>query len=324
VDKNGNGIYDPGEDRYEDIDHNGQFTWPSEVKITNARYYLPSGRSIHTELDIDGKVIHQGGVTPDREVAMDYMEPWENAELVRTFDRLRKGTPEGTTFKSPFTQYVEDHFEANKQLFYALADDDGRDANRYPDFAAFKTSLNTHLPDDTLRKLLRVSVRDRVQDDRGRLFVGINFRGDRRGRHPAPGRHQDRGEKASPTSRDRSHRFFAEAPVATRRRTGVAALRTVVRRGRGLGPIRVEPGGTPNGEPALIVALPPALSGHEPSLCTSAASDRSGSHRRRRPRSRNRRLAAARGLPARDAAPAFRCNLHKAGRVCRNEEVRPM
>jgi carboxyl-terminal processing protease len=213
VDKNGNGIYDPGEDSYEDLDHNGQFTWPSEVKITNARYYLPSGRSIHTELDIDGKVIHEGGVTPDRVVAMDYMEPWENAELVRTFDRLRKAVPEGTTFKSPFTRYVEDHFDANKQLFYALADDDGRDPNRYPDFAAFKASLDTHLPDDTLRKLLRVSVRDRVQDDRGRLFVGINFRGDWQEDTQLQEGIRTVAEKASlDIAGIASYRFFAEAP----------------------------------------------------------------------------------------------------------------
>lgn len=214
-DKNNNGIYDPGEDSYEDVDKNGAFTWPSEVKITNARYYLPSGRSIHTELDIDGKVTHEGGVTPDREVTMQYMEPWENAELVRTFERLRKAHEEGTQFKSPLTKYVDEHFDGNKQLFYALADDDGRDPSRYPDFAEFKASLNTHLPDDTVRKLLRVSVRDRVQDDRGKLFVGINFRGDWQEDAQLQEGIRTVAEKASlDIAGIASYRFFAEAKPA--------------------------------------------------------------------------------------------------------------
>jgi C-terminal peptidase prc len=212
-DKNHNGVYDPGEDEYEDKDGNGQYTWPSEVKITNARYYLPSGRSIHTELDIDGQVIQKGGVSPDHEVVMTWMEPWENAELANAFDRLHKGTPEGEKFKSPFTKYVEDHFDANKKLFYDLADDDGKDAQRYPDFDALKAQLGTHLPDDTLRKLLRVAVRDRVQDDRGRLFVGINFLGDWQEDTQLQDAIRSVADKASvDLTGIQSYRFFAQAP----------------------------------------------------------------------------------------------------------------
>lgn len=177
-DRNRNGVYDPAEDDYEDLDGNGHYTWPSEVKITNARYYLPSGRSIHTELDLDGQVVKEGGVKPDRDVEMQWLEPWENAELADTFDRLRKDLPEGEKFKSPINRYVDERFDAQRELFRELALDDGRDPSRYPDFAAFKAQLGTHLPDDTLRKLLRVAVRDRVQDDRGRLFVGYGFVGD--------------------------------------------------------------------------------------------------------------------------------------------------
>jgi C-terminal peptidase prc len=214
-DKNHNGVYDPGEDEFEDRDGNGQYTWPSEVKITNARYYLPSGRSIHTELDIDNQVTKEGGVTPDRVVDMEWMEPWENAELANAFDRLLKARPEGEKFKSPFTRYVEERFDANKKLFYELADDDGRDAQRYPDFEAFKTSLDTHLPDDTLRKLLRVAVRDRVQDDRGRLFVGINFLGDWQEDTQLQEAIRSVAEKASvDISGIQGYRFFAQAPVA--------------------------------------------------------------------------------------------------------------
>lgn len=177
-DRNRNGVYDPAEDEYEDLDGNGHYTWPSEVKITNARYYLPSGRSIHTELDLDGQVVKEGGVTPDRDVEMEWIQPWENAELADAFDRLRKALPEGETFRNPFNRYVEERFDAQRELFRELAIDDGRDAARYPDFEALKAQLGSHLPDDTLRKLLRVAVRDRVQDDRGRLFVGYGLLGD--------------------------------------------------------------------------------------------------------------------------------------------------
>ena len=42
------------------------------------------------------------------------------------------------------TKYVEDHFDGNKELFYQLADDDGRDPHRYPDFDSIKAQLGTH------------------------------------------------------------------------------------------------------------------------------------------------------------------------------------
>ncbi len=177
ADRNGNGTYDPGDD-YEDRDGNGHYTWPSEVKITNASYYLPSGRSIHTQLDLDGQVVKQGGVTPDREVDIDFLEPWENAELADAYDRLRKSVPDGDKFKNPFTRYVEERFDSHRELFYALAFDDDKDPARYPDFEAFKAQFGAHLPDGTLRKLLRIAVRDRVQDDRGKLFVGFSLLGD--------------------------------------------------------------------------------------------------------------------------------------------------
>jgi len=212
-DRNHNGVYDP-EDEYEDRDGNGQYTWPTEVKITNARYYLPSGRSIHTELDIDGQVVKEGGVSPDREVAMEWMEPWENAELAKTFDRLKKALPEGEKMRSPFARYVDEHFAADKELFYQLAEDDGRDPSRYPDFATFKASLGSHLPDDTIRKLMRVAVRDRVQDDRGRLFVGVSFLGDWQEDTQLQAAIRAVAEKASvDISGIPSYRFFARAPV---------------------------------------------------------------------------------------------------------------
>ena len=178
TDKNYNGIYDPG-DEYDDLDGDGVYTYPSSIKLTNARYYLPSGRSIHTELDLEGRVVKQGGVTPDDEVEFRGLEPWENNEIAKLYDRLIKEVPEGGKFKDPFEKYVDEHFEANKDLFVQLADGDNHDLSRYPDVEPLKESLKaTHLPDDTLRRLLRQRVRDRVADERGRAFPGGFILGD--------------------------------------------------------------------------------------------------------------------------------------------------
>jgi hypothetical protein len=177
-DPNANGVYDPGE-AFEDRNGDGVFTYPVNVKITNARYFLPSGRSIHTDLDLEGRIVQKGGVTPDVVAEFEGLEPWENAEIARMYDRLSKHVPEGEKFKDPFDKYVEQRFVEDKALFYALADNDGHDPSRYPDFEAFRESLGAeHLPDDTVRRILRRSVRDRVADDRKQTFPGGFIFGD--------------------------------------------------------------------------------------------------------------------------------------------------
>ena len=180
TDENQNHAYDPGE-AFEDDDRDGVYTFPVSVKITNARYYLPSGRSIHTELDLEGRVIQDGGIKPDIEVELESLEPWENAEIARLYDRLTKAVPEGGTFKDPFDAYVDSHFDEHRELFATLAEGDGKDASRYPDFAALRASLGPgaeHLPDDSIRMLLRQRVRDRVADDRKKVFPGGFIFGD--------------------------------------------------------------------------------------------------------------------------------------------------
>ena len=180
TDENQNHAYDPGED-FEDDDRDGVYTFPVSVKITNARYYLPSGRSIHTELDLEGRVIQDGGIKPDIEVELESLEPWENAEIARLYDRLTKAVPEGATFKDPFDAYVDSHFDEHRELFATLAEGDGKDPSRYPDFASLRASLGPgaeHLPDDSIRMLLRQRVRDRVADDRKKVFPGGFIFGD--------------------------------------------------------------------------------------------------------------------------------------------------
>lgn len=189
TDKNYNRVYDPG-DEFEDSDHNGQYTYPSNVKLTNARYYLADGTSIHTERDIDGRVLAEGGVKPDEEVIFNGLEPWENNELAALFRKLRdeyrktvsdsgnEDTPLEIQYKDAFARYVDEHWEEHRDLFHLLAESDGLDPLAYPDFESFADSLNTHLPADTIRRMIRIKIRDYVADDRGVRFPGFGLVGD--------------------------------------------------------------------------------------------------------------------------------------------------
>ncbi len=198
TDVNYNGLYDP-EDEYEDLDNSGTYTFPVNVKITNARYYLGNDTSIHTERDLDGRVVQEGGVKPDVEVEFEGFEPWETAELARIFNDARDsynerkaeltddeddvaddGSPDLSlpAYKNPFLAYVDAHWDAHRETFYELADNDRRDPNAYPEFAEFREALDTPLSDDVLRRWMRWTVRDRVADDRGQPFPGIRQFGD--------------------------------------------------------------------------------------------------------------------------------------------------
>ncbi len=191
-DRNYNGLYDPGDD-FEDVDGDAAYTYPVNVKITNARYYLADGTSVHTERDLDGRVTLEGGIVPDVEVAFDGLEPWENNELAKLRDRMIEraedaaaaADPEadpdpmaGPRFKSDFQRYVDEQWTTHRDLFLSLADSDDREAQRYPEFDAFRAALDTHLTDDTVRRLLRIEVRDRVADARGVQFPGFGLVGD--------------------------------------------------------------------------------------------------------------------------------------------------
>lgn len=169
VDNNGNQNYDPGE-QFQDDDGNGKFSFPVQVKLTTARYYLADGTSLHTERDIDGRVVEVGGVEPDIEVEFEGLDGWENNELAELFDGL-----EGA---NPFEDYVAERWDEHADLFRQLAAGDDHDVARYPDFAQFRERLDTRLPDDTVRLLIRAEVRNRVADERGQAYPGGVLYGD--------------------------------------------------------------------------------------------------------------------------------------------------
>jgi hypothetical protein len=131
------------------------------VKLTIARYLLPSGRSIHREIDRDGNVSSEGGVKPDVEIDSPPIEGWRLLEQRRIRPLLKK--------------HVEETYEKNRELYNALALNDKKRTDLYPGFAALMPTLKTNLSAEDVRRVLRYEVRRRVQDDRGAAFPQGDF-----------------------------------------------------------------------------------------------------------------------------------------------------
>ncbi len=168
-DLNDDGSWQEGEP-YTDANHNGKFDVGPHIKLTVAKYYLPSGRCTHREFDKEGKIVDPGwGVTPEFKIDLLENKPedaWKNAAV---FALLKKGV---------FRDYVKKHMAANAQLFQQLADGDEGDPQRYPEFDAFYAELDTKLTKDDVRRWLRYEVRDAVSDLRGAVYPGQRALGD--------------------------------------------------------------------------------------------------------------------------------------------------
>jgi C-terminal peptidase prc len=174
-DLNGTGEYDVGEP-FNDRNNNGKWDVGPFLKITTGRYYLPDGTTPDRQYDKDGRVLTQeidgkkyikGGIHPDVMVTLDQPDLWKEQEfaklLEKSVDRRRA---------TVFHGYLDDHYEANRDLFVRLAEGDRHDWNRYPDFDAFYDSLHTRLTKEDVRFYLRYYLRERVCDDRQKPFPG--------------------------------------------------------------------------------------------------------------------------------------------------------
>ncbi|MFN3240383.1 MAG: S41 family peptidase [Planctomycetota bacterium] len=154
TDKNGNNKYDPG----------------AHIKLTVAKYYLPSGRCPHREYDKEGRIVDPNwGVKPDVELELLENKPedaWKNSAV---FAILKKGS---------IREYVREHIQKDEALFRQLAEGDDGDPQRYPEFDAFYESLDTKLSKDDVRRWLRYEVRDQVSDLRGAVYPGNRALGD--------------------------------------------------------------------------------------------------------------------------------------------------
>lgn len=165
-DENRNGRRDEWEPITYDWDGDGEFDFAPRVKLTIARYLLPSGRSIHRELDRDGTLLSPGGVEPDREIFPERLEGWRYGELLRLRnDRVH-------------LEYVNRYWDEHSELFERLAETDLKDASQYPGFDSFFAGLDTSLDRNDVRQLIRSEVRRRVQDSRGGAFPYGDFQED--------------------------------------------------------------------------------------------------------------------------------------------------
>ena len=156
-DTNGNSRWDEGE-TFRDRDGDGEFDYCPRVKLTIARYRLPSGRSIHHDLDREGNLLSPGGVQPDEEIDPPMIERWryEAREKIRKSPTLK--------------DYIARFYPENEELFHRLAVNDLKDPTLYPEFDALMVALETSLDRDDVRVVLRRAIRRRVQDDLGREF----------------------------------------------------------------------------------------------------------------------------------------------------------
>ncbi len=118
------------------------------LKITIAKYYLPSGRCIHGI-----------GVEPDIAVAFEDVAGWKFEEYRKLVDA------------KAFEKYLADHPVEGHDDMLALADNDGGDWTKYPGFEAWHEALKTSLSKDDLRTHLRRLLRDRAAEARGKEYV---------------------------------------------------------------------------------------------------------------------------------------------------------
>jgi carboxyl-terminal processing protease len=126
----------------------------STLRLTIAKYYLPSGRSIHRD-EKSGK----GGVDPDIVVENDTDPTWAIQEADKV---MESGAVE---------KYVQALWANEKEKASQFADFDGMDPFAYPGFNEFYTALGTKLEPGQVRRLVRNQIRRLAQDDRGREFA---------------------------------------------------------------------------------------------------------------------------------------------------------
>jgi len=162
-DENENGRYDNWEPITKDWNGNGEFDYDARVKMTIAKYLLPSGRSIHHETDADGNILSEGGVEPQIVVQPRRYETWRLEEMVRI---RNSNAPR---------DYVERNWAESRNLFFQIAENDRKDTSMYPNWSEFVASVETPLPEDDLRQLVRYEIRRRVQDARGQEFPQGDF-----------------------------------------------------------------------------------------------------------------------------------------------------
>jgi carboxyl-terminal processing protease len=120
----------------------------TQLRLTVAKYYLPTGRCIHEK-----------GIEPDVEIKQPETQSW----VVEKILELRK--------QAVFDDYIRDHWDTGKSVFEKLANNDDKNPQAWPEFETFYKSLNTKLEPSDVRTELRQCARHRVQDEQKREMV---------------------------------------------------------------------------------------------------------------------------------------------------------
>jgi hypothetical protein len=165
-DENNNRKWDSWEPLVYDFNGNGEFDFAPHVRMTIARYLLPSGRSIHREFDEDKNLISPGGVEPDQEADAGLIEGWRVMERRSLLDDQ---VPR---------DYIDQYWDEHHISFSELAICDYKDTANYPNFDEFYEELGTPLVRDDVRLLLRAEIRRRIQDERGGAYPFGDFEED--------------------------------------------------------------------------------------------------------------------------------------------------
>jgi len=132
----------------------------SALKVTIAKYYLPSGRSIqrtHTA---------RGGVKPDIEIEHEpRLEPGDSGK----FEEIRRA--------GDFDEYTEKYLAEQMPLLEELAEFDGEDDKLYPGFDEWYEELSVPISRRSARHLLRAWIRIQLGDERGTEYF-VDFQDD--------------------------------------------------------------------------------------------------------------------------------------------------
>jgi C-terminal peptidase prc len=152
-----------------ELDERGMPQYGAAVRLTTAKWFLPSGKSVEKERigekegeagdpELGREKKETGGVDPDIKVSFPERDLWKDAE----FEKLRAG--------GKIEDYVAKEFAANKATFEALAVMDHNDYKKYPGYDALYESLDTKASKEEVRELVREFVRKKVQDERKKAF----------------------------------------------------------------------------------------------------------------------------------------------------------
>lgn len=161
TDENKDGIWNPAEP-FVDENNNRLYDYGAAMKVTVARYYLPSGKNfVRKRVEKDGRFVYEGGVVPDVRLEQPRLADSHFAEL----RELQQ--------KGEFRRYVEDRWEASREDFRKLAFSDDRDPSRYPGFDEYYEKLDTRLTKQEVRRAIRIELRRRVAN-----MIGMEITGD--------------------------------------------------------------------------------------------------------------------------------------------------